>query len=285
MIKPIIEEIDIWANSPDAPADVTEPTPAEKDKGWEWGQKPPYTYVNYLQNQTDSALAIILQNGIPPWGTDGKTPPLEDLTHFKEGARVLHEGIMYSALKDNYDIKPGTDVLTWDTYEERGGLLWNSSFEYKIGDIATDIGLVYTALVDNVGVTPASDDTKWQSAVDSVPAPPIERGGLLWDTTDYVIGDIISYNNSIYVCIQDAPIGTATPDIAVSFWKIDVVTIIDNLTSTSSTEALSANQGKILQDTKIKADSYSTSTVGGTVKMRVNTSTNTLYIRNDGGNA
>ena len=51
------------------------------------------------------------------------------------------------------------------------------------------------------------------------------------------------------------------------------VTVNNTLTSTSTTEALSAAQGKALQDGKIAATNYATSTVGGTVKARLNGTT------------
>ena len=51
------------------------------------------------------------------------------------------------------------------------------------------------------------------------------------------------------------------------------VTVNNTLTSTSTTEALSAAQGKVLQDGKIAATNYATSTVGGTVKARLNGTT------------
>lgn len=59
----------------------------------------------------------------------------------------------------------------------------------------------------------------------------------------------------------------------------------DTLTSTSTTEGLTANQGKILNDTKIEATDYATSTVGGTVKARYDGGTSTLYFTIDGTDA
>jgi len=66
---------------------------------------------------------------------------------------------------------------------------------------------------------------------------------------------------------------------------IGAATPIDNLTSTSVTDPLSANQGRILDVAKIEAADYATSTVGGTVKARYDSGTDTLYITIDGTDA
>lgn len=79
-----------------------------------------------------------------------------------------------------------------------------------------------------------------------------ERGGLLYDELKYyLIGDIVSVNTSAYICIK----ATAIP--AGSFVSNDWVLIssgsiqiVDNVTSTSVTDALSANMGRELEDTK-----------------------------------
>jgi len=84
-------------------------------------------------------------------------------------------------------------------------------------------------------------------------------------------------------------IATFTRDDASTF-TIDMsallddttVTVNDTLTSTSTTEALSANQGKVLNDTKIAATNYATATVGGTIKVRL--SGTDLFISTDGTN-
>jgi hypothetical protein len=64
---------------------------------------------------------------------------------------------------------------------------------------------------------------------------------------------------------------------------IGAATPVDTLASTSKTDALSANQGRVLNNAKIEVDDYATSTVGGTVKARISGST--LYLRIDGNNA
>jgi len=69
----------------------------------------------------------------------------------------------------------------------------------------------------------------------------------------------------------------------VRSWIASVaVIVVDALTSTSTTSALSANQGKVLNDTKIAAVDYATSTVGGTLKARL--SGTDLYLTNNGVN-
>ncbi len=60
-------------------------------------------------------------------------------------------------------------------------------------------------------------------------------------------------------------------------------TVNNTLTSSSTTEALSANQGRILDGSKLEAVNYATSTTGGTIKIRFDGTD--LYITNNGTNA
>ncbi len=74
-----------------------------------------------------------------------------------------------------------------------------------------------------------------------------------------------------------------TSDTAGNRSWSDAVNVIDNLTSSSIVEALSANQGRVLENKKIEVDDYATDKIGGTVKVRVDV--DTLYITTNGSNA
>lgn len=88
----------------------------------------------------------------------------------------------------------------------------------------------------------------------------------------------MSKNRDLAENLREALVDTVTTDS-------ESPTVVDSLISTSTTEPLSANQGKVLQDTKIEPDNYATSTVGGTVKARYDGGTSTLYITIDGTTA
>lgn len=76
---------------------------------------------------------------------------------------------------------------------------------------------------------------------------------------EIAVNDIIFYSTYYYIV---STVNTITVDCStrVSIKGSDAsVTIVDNLTSTSSTSALSAKQGKVLNDNKIETSSIATS--------------------------
>ena len=76
---------------------------------------------------------------------------------------------------------------------------------------------------------------------------------------EIAVNDIIFYSTYYYIV---SAVNTNTVDCStrVSIKGSDAsVTIVDNLTSTSSTSALSAKQGKVLNDNKIETSSIATS--------------------------
>ena len=79
-----------------------------------------------------------------------------------------------------------------------------------------------------------------------------ERGGLAFDPLKYyLVGDIVSYQNNAFICIQNTPIPAGSWD--GTYWVLissGNISVIDSLNSTSSTDALSANQGRVLNETK-----------------------------------
>ncbi len=69
---------------------------------------------------------------------------------------------------------------------ERGGVIWSSAKDYRLGDIAVEADKIYVALTDNFNKPPAISTTDW--ALKGEP----ERGGVLFrDNMDYFAGDII----------------------------------------------------------------------------------------------
>ena len=66
-------------------------------------------------------------------------------------------------------------------------------------------------------------------------------------SADYAVGNQVYYNGVLYRCTIAIP----TPEAwNASKWTKVTVNVVDNLSSTSSTDALSANQGKILNEGK-----------------------------------
>ena len=83
------------------------------------------------------------------------------------------------------------------------------------------------------------------------------------------VNDIIFYSTYYYIV---SAVNTTTVDCStrVSIKGSDAsVTIVDNLTSTSSTSALSAKQGKVLNDNKVETSAIATSWGGTTSDSKV----------------
>ncbi len=333
--KPLIKPDDIWSG--DYPIDWS-----AIDKYWVFGQKPPYTVVNYLQNQVDSALVHLWQNGIPQY---------DEFTMYQPGARCLHNKVLYKytgtleSAGTDPSILPAT---VWTVDEERGGVAWNSATTYAKGDLVINPGSapmsVYISVYDSNINQPITDTNWWQEVgsefynattggspgsdglhnpssteypvttneiigaiwtitglgIDANLEPihytmttgPLsgqivkdedtftwtsgtapnevwlltkkavvsgETGGILYkNTTNYVTGDIVGHDDSIYIALIDTT--NETPDTNPSIWEKtasagDLVQVIDNLTSTSALDSLSANQGRILNEKKADLDS------------------------------
>jgi len=111
IIKPKYLETDIWANTtPDPAVDVMEPfeptpPPGEdgkdyrKAQGWRYGEKPPYNFVNWMEQHKDAMLVYLNQAGIPFWDAD---------TEYRFGAITIHENEMYYSKLGPTDAAPTT---------------------------------------------------------------------------------------------------------------------------------------------------------------------------------
>jgi len=90
------------------------------------------------------------------------------------------------------------------------------------------------------------------SNISGVAAGSFERGGLEYDNIKYyLVGDIVSKGTNAYICIQNTPIPAGSFD--GTYWVLissGNISIINNLNSSSDTDALSASMGKQLNDIK-----------------------------------
>lgn len=79
-----------------------------------------------------------------------------------------------------------------------------------------------------------------------------ERGGLVYDNLKYyLVGDIVSYQNNAYICIQNTYIPASSFD--GSYWVLissGNISVVNNLDSDSDSDALSASMGKHLNEIK-----------------------------------
>ena len=133
--------------------------------------------------------AIWVIEGLDPSGYDMTEPPIGNSIS-PVNVRNDDKIIWYGKNVNN------DDVWLLDTAPrvstERGGISYNSSQSYEVGDIVSFNDNVYRCITPTTGAFNISD---WISL--EIP----EKGGLLYDSNlAYVIGDIVSYNNTIYRC-------------------------------------------------------------------------------------
>ena len=127
--------------------------------------------------------------------------------------------------------------------------IYEGSLVVIYGDADTSkIGIYLSKINQPIG----EPDLIQLSSLSGAGAGAFERGGLVYDESKYyLIGDIVSESSTAYICITNTPAPTGAFDS--NLWvQIGAggVTVVDNLTSTSTTAVLSANMGRELQDTK-----------------------------------
>ncbi len=198
--KPTLIETDIWANTKPGSPEVLKPTQAQTDSGWTYGQKIPYAWRNWIEKTNSEMLVHINQNGIPVW---------DEFTEYQKGARALLDGNLWrvpnTSLLPNKGQRPDTvPSLYWvkdgsDSFNERGGVSWETGVEYFDGDIVMN-------------------DT---------------QGPGMWE---------------MYYC-QTNHTSVDFPADILNWTMVDTstVNVINDLTSGGTTDALSAEQGKILK--------------------------------------
>ena len=123
---------------------------------------------------------------------------------------------------------------------------------YDLGKVVGDAGEKGDdgSTVWNTSTAPTYANSKYTFTISNLSG----KTGL-----EIAVNDIIFYSTYYYIV---SAVNTTTVDCStrVSIKGSDAsVTIVDNLTSTSSTSALSAKQGKVLNDNKIETSSIATS--------------------------
>lgn len=95
--KPSYLESDIWANDQVEGINIINPDNAYKSTGWIYGQKPPYTVMNWIQNTNSEMLVHINQNGIAQW---------DILTNYNQNAYVNYNDKIYIANAATVGVAP-----------------------------------------------------------------------------------------------------------------------------------------------------------------------------------
>lgn len=93
----------LWASS----GAITAPDDTKKQTGWVV-EKPPHQYDNWLENRQDTAIAHILQHGVPEW---------DNVTEYRANASYINRsGIVYKCKQTHTNQDPSLDVTNvyWD---------------------------------------------------------------------------------------------------------------------------------------------------------------------------
>ena len=183
---------------------------------------------------------------------------LQDNKVDKDGAKVLSDNNFTDALKTAYDDAVSKEhvhanATVVDALPSALGAA-NKVLKMNAGataiewlDDAAGAGVTIDASIIDGSTNPVQNDAIHDALIlKAEAAKPI----LIYSATStYNVGDQVIYDDHIYRCIN--PI--ATPEAwTVGKWTniSGQVTVVDNLSSSSSTDALSANQGNALDNSK-----------------------------------
>ncbi len=156
---------------------------------------------------------------------------------------------------------------------EQGGIAYSSATTYSIGDIVGYGGRAYICTQAGTGELPDTvASTYWKTSTSPASQAEVDAG---IDNTKFVTSLTLETNDKWATKEDDLSNPTTNGDVlssttaGVRTWITPTTTTVNNtLTSTSTTEALSASMGKQLQDTKVTSvDEHgdSTNTTPGTI--------------------
>jgi hypothetical protein len=130
----------------------------------------------------------------------------DPLVSYIKGDVVGYGGYEYvSNITNNLGNTPSTDTINWTPLVKNYNVLgeWDSAVFYKTGDLIRRNGYLYVAIADSISIEPTDTGT-WELV-----NPGIHwRGG--WAVNNvYVIGDVVTFYSSSYICLQKHTATTA----------------------------------------------------------------------------
>ncbi len=138
-------------------------------------------------------------------------------TTYATGDIVTDVGITYFAIVSSIGSIPGSSPTDWQPIE-RGGIQWIDGVAYKIGDVVTAPDAIYgTSMYRCINPNVSTIGNEPDGSADWDYASKPERGGIAWDVVvTYMVGDIVEYNQNIYIGIAGS-VGVA-PDSDPLIW-------------------------------------------------------------------
>jgi len=157
----------------------------------------------------DPTLAWIIPAGNDVSGGGGGSTP----------AVTSHDTLTSRSLADQHPIGAITDL---QTELDRGGRIWLTAMDYKIGDIVTGTtsGKIFTCInghtSTNSDLLGGADAGNWKETGEK------ERGGIAWlDIIAYTVGDVVTDGGVLYTCIVSHTgdgLGNNRPSVDLTNW-------------------------------------------------------------------
>ena len=138
-------------------------------------------------------------------------------TEYQAGDIVTYGGYSYIALSTNVATAPNTSLdVTWEILTTGFKVVgnWDSSTEYKPGDVVLLGGNSYVAKTTNTNSSPGENPSDWDFVV----------GGFTWrgtwlSTETYQPGDAISRNSNSYICVAESTNNPPELDTNGTYWN------------------------------------------------------------------
>lgn len=141
----------------------------------------------------------------------------DQTTEYQNGDIVTYGGYSYVAIATSIGSAPNTTIgQNWEILTTGFKVvgIWDSSTNYKPGDVVLLGGNSYVAKLTNTNSIPSSNPSNWDFVV----------GGFTWkgswnSTTTYQPGDAVSRNSNSYICVATTTNNPPETDSLGTYWN------------------------------------------------------------------
>ena len=186
----------------------------------------------------------------------------DEVVEYQIGDVVDYGGYGYRALVNNVNVKPqATDTATWqqvyENFDHKGDYNYDSSQEYKVGDVVRHNGYLYVAILDNEDLVEPPSATHWEVVV-----PGRQWRGQWADQTEYKLEDLATYGSNTYICtVKHISTTGKRPDTDSVTWNLhaegktsnvlttrgDLITYTNDAAKLNKERFARGNEGQVLR--------------------------------------
>ena len=186
----------------------------------------------------------------------------DEVVEYQIGDVVDYGGYGYRALVNNVNVKPqATDTVTWqqvyENFDHKGDYNYDSSQEYKVGDVVRHNGYLYVAILDNEDVVEPPSATHWEVVV-----PGRQWRGQWADQREYKLEDLATYGSNTYICtVKHISTPGKRPDTDSVTWNLhaegktsnvlttrgDLITYTNDALKLNKQRFARGNEGQVLR--------------------------------------